>query len=100
MCISCIAFISYSFGDQIESDIIAGNNNGDLVLVTCGKYIIIKEKAHTKMINCLKIFEVFSDKVLILTAGEDEQIKIWDTRFNLVNEINIRKNTGYFSDIS
>ncbi len=52
------------------------------------------------MINCLKIFEVFSDKVLIITAGEDETVKIWDTRFNLVNVIDIRKNTGFYSDIS
>jgi hypothetical protein len=27
-------------------------------------------------------------------------VKIWDTRFNLVNVIDIRKNTGFYSDIS
>ena len=51
------------------------------------------------MINCLKIFELFQDKVLIITSGEDELIKIWDSRFNLVNEINVRKNTGLFNDV-
>ncbi|EGR31153.1 hypothetical protein IMG5_116830 [Ichthyophthirius multifiliis] len=97
-CITCIGYISYSLGDQIESDIIAGNNNGDLILVACGKYIIAKEKAHLKMINCLKITELFQDKVLIITSGEDEFVKIWDTKFNMINEINIRK-TGLFSDV-
>lgn len=47
----------------------------------CGKYIVMKDKAHNKMINCLKIIELFQDKVLIITAGEDEMIKIWDTRY-------------------
>lgn len=31
------------------------------------------------MINVIKIIELFKDKVLIITAGEDEWIKIWDT---------------------
>ena len=50
------------------------------------------------MINCLKITELFQDKVLIITSGEDELIKIWDTKFNMINEISIRK-TGFFNDI-
>ena len=47
------------------------------------------------MINCLKISEILGDKVVIITSGEDEYIKIWDTKFNLINEFNIRK-TGFF----
>ena len=39
------------------------------------------------MINCLKITELFKDKILIITGGEDEFVKIWDTKFNLVSEI-------------
>ena len=49
------------------------------------------------MINCLKISEILGDKVVIITCGEDEYIKIWDTKFNLINEFNIRK-TGFFQD--
>ena len=69
---------------------IATNNYGDLILVACGKYIIAKESAHSKQINCIKISELFKDKILIITAGEDEFIRIWDTKFNLVSEINVR----------
>lgn len=47
------------------------------------------------MINSLKISEILNDKVVIITAGEDEFIKIWDTKFNLINEFNLRK-TGFF----
>ncbi|KAL4497254.1 hypothetical protein ABPG72_011189 [Tetrahymena utriculariae] len=98
ICITCLSYISYSLGDQIESDIIAGNNVGDLILVACGKYIVAKERAHSKMINCLKITELFQDKVLIITCGEDEVVKIWDTKFNLIKDIPIR-HTGHFNDI-
>lgn len=59
-----------------------GNNFGDLALVTCGKYILAKPKAHNKMINCLKVTEAFKNNVIIITAGEDEMIKFWDTKFN------------------
>lgn len=49
------------------------------------------------MINCLKITELFQDKVLIITCGEDEFVKIWDTKFNLIKDICVRK-TGHFND--
>lgn len=74
---------------------IVGNNFGELALVSCGKYIVVRERAHDKMINCLKISEILNDKVVIITSGEDEYIKIWDTKFNLINEFHIRK-TGFF----
>lgn len=50
------------------------------------------------MINVLKIIELFKDKVLIITAGEDEYIRIWDTQFSLISEISIRKNTGSYHE--
>lgn len=36
--------------------------------------------------------------MLIITCGEDEVIKIWDTKFNLIKDISIRF-TGHFNDI-
>jgi WD40 repeat protein len=63
---------------------------GNLILVSCGKHIVAKEMAHSKEINCLKITELFKDKIIIITAGEDEYIRIWDTKFLLVNQIYLR----------
>ena len=93
--ITCISYISYLLGDQIESDIIVGNNYGELALVACGKYIVVKERAHDKMINCLKITEILKDKVVIITSGEDEFIRIWDTKFNLINIILVSSPTSF-----
>jgi hypothetical protein len=42
------------------------------------------------MINVLRVCEL-AGKLVIITAGEDECLKIWDTKFNLVHEFNIRK---------
>ena len=47
------------------------------------------------MINCLKITEILGDKVVIVTSGEDEFVRVWDTKFNLINEVNMRK-TGFY----
>jgi len=99
VCITCLVYISYALGSEIESDIIAANNYGDLILVICGKYIVAKASAHSKMINCLKIAEIFETKVIIISAGEDELVKIWDTKFNLINELHMRK-TGFFNDLA
>lgn len=65
------------------------------LLLRKGIYIHIYCRAHNKMINCLKVSEILGDKVVIITSGEDEYIRIWDTKFNLINEFNIRK-TGFF----
>lgn len=42
------------------------------------------------MINVLRICEILDSKIVIITAGEDEHIRLWDTKFNLTNEFNLR----------
>lgn len=42
------------------------------------------------MINIIKITELKDEKIIIISAGEDESIKIWDTKFNLLSEIKMR----------
>lgn len=51
------------------------------------------------MINVLRICEILNNKLVIITAGEDECIKLWDTKFNLMNEFNIRK-AGLYDKIA
>jgi len=42
--ITCLSYISFLLENSIESDIIVGNNFGDLALITSGKYIVVKER--------------------------------------------------------
>ena len=73
------------------TDLVLGNSYGDIGLVTCEKYITMKKEAHKGMINCLKITDFLSEKLLVVTAGQDEYIKFWDTSFNLIKSYNLRK---------
>lgn len=77
-----MAYTSSIYGNNIESDIITGNSNGDISLFICGKYIVCKKLAHEKSINCLKLCELFKYKTIVISAGEDNMIKFWDTKFN------------------
>lgn len=80
---------------MIQSDLICGNNSGDLSIVAHGKYIRVKEKAHKGMLNVLRITELLDDKVIIITAAEDEYVRIWDTKFQLINDINLREQFNF-----
>lgn len=77
----CICYIYYLLGDEVICDLVLGNSYGDIGLVTCEKYITMRKEAHKGMINCLKITDSLSDKLVIVTAGQDEYIKFWDTHF-------------------
>lgn len=50
---------------MISSDLITGNNFGDIGLVAYGRYISVKEQAHTKMINCLRVTEIYNEVIII-----------------------------------
>lgn len=50
----------------------------------------MREAAHTAPVSCLKIGELFRYKTVLISAGEDEAIRIWDTKMNLINEVNMR----------
>lgn len=76
---------------EVGSDIIVGDNVGNIGLVTAGRYHHLKEKAHAKMINCIKVTELLAEDLLILTSGQDETVKFWDTSFNLLYDIKIRE---------
>lgn len=59
--ITCISYIYYLPGDKIVTDLIIGNSRGDIGLVTCGKFILLKKEAHKGMINNIKITDAIHD---------------------------------------
>lgn len=76
--------MSNSYGKHIESDVLCGNDQGDIGLLICGKYLHVRVSAHLGRINCLKVGELFGNKVVLVTAGEDEMVRIWDTKMNSI----------------
>lgn len=96
--ITSLAYIYYLLGDSVVTDLIVGNSKGDISLVTNGSFIPLKEKAHDGMINCLKITDVLHKKIVIITAGEDEMIKFWDTTFQHISTFSIRKHNSFLDN--
>mmetsp|Transcript_9178 Transcript_9178/g.8080 ORF Transcript_9178/g.8080 Transcript_9178/m.8080 type:complete len:293 (+) Transcript_9178:674-1552(+) len=89
--ITCFSYINYQIGKNYQSDIIVGDNFGTVGLVSGGKYYPLKKEAHAAMINCIKVSDALGDKNVIITAGEDEFLKIWNINMELVHEVNLRE---------
>ena len=74
-----------------QSDILVGDNMGNIGIVTSGKYFRLYEKAHKTaegkfaMVNRILITNSLSDKPLIITSGEDETVRIWDMSLNPIS---------------
>jgi acylphosphatase len=70
--------MSYQYTHSINCDLICGNNSGQIAVVSKGYFNIVKEQAHNKQINCIKIVNLKNSKIIIITCGEDDHINIWD----------------------
>jgi len=61
----CADFINTNYGENenkdLNTDIILGNNFGDICGIINGKFKILTQKAHTREINCLKIIDLKSE---------------------------------------
>ena len=75
-------FISFRLGHSIQSDVVFGNNLGDISTYCSSKYFVLNEQAHPgSQINCIKVTNSLSldqKTVMVVTAGEDGMVKIWD----------------------
>ncbi len=77
--------------EKAVCDLLAGDNYGNIFVITDGKCMIGRKNAHDKMINCMKVTTVFQSHIIIITAGEDTMIKMWDTKFNLINYVDLKE---------
>lgn len=97
--ITALAYVNFHIGPDIQSDIICGDNYGAIGIVTCKKYFQLADKTHHgEMINRILVSTAISNKLLVVTSGEDECICIWDSSFNKISEFSIRNSGGYDSN--
>lgn len=108
----CVDFMFDLRNNLIKSDLLFGSSEGDIFGIINNDFTLLKKKAHDSEINCLRITEIRDDVVLnnnknnfvdtgkenydlnenneirslvlIITAGEDSFIKIWDKNFELL----------------
>lgn len=59
-CITCISYLNYLLDDEVKSEIVAGNNRGQILFLAEETLVVAKDNAHQdKMINVMKIYEIF-----------------------------------------
>lgn len=51
---------------------------------------MLHENAHERAINCIKVTDSMTDRVNIITAGEDGLIKVWDASLTLIQVVDIK----------
>ncbi len=90
MVITALTYFYYLLGNEVDEDFILGTENGDIGLLTFGKYKEIHPNAHEKQINCLKITDMFNKVIVIISAGDDMMIKFWNARLEIINVVNLR----------
>jgi hypothetical protein len=61
--ISCISYISYYLNSEPVEDILVATTFGDLGVISDGRYATTRRTAHKKMINCLRVTELFKSEV-------------------------------------
>lgn len=88
--ITSLIYYYYLLGSEVDYDYILGTSEGHLSIFTFGKYKVIRRDAHEGAINVLKLVDVFSKSSKILTAGHDQKIKIWDSKLEFVNQIDLQ----------
>jgi len=99
-------------GSEVHNDIICGDNQGNIGIITFRKYQKLQSHAHDgKMINRIIATNDLADvnplyslwfivyhiskKLLMITSGEDETICIWDSSFNPIKRCWIRETGKY-----
>ncbi len=87
--LTCACFLMYPVEGQEVIDLLCGTKIGDLGVMTSGRFIILKEKAHQKTVNCLKVLAAKEE--VIITAGEDETIHFWNKWMVKICSIELRQ---------
>lgn len=88
--ITCMSYFIYSSEGEMQTDIIFGTSIGSIGVVSNYSLFFIEGVFHTKMINCMRIAFI-DDEMVIITAGMDDFIKIFDINFRPLLKINVRK---------
>ena len=88
--ITCMAYFCYFCEGKTREDIIIGTSIGSIGVISGNKLYLIEGAYHTKMVNCIKVAYI-ENFMVILTAGMDDLIKIFDKNFRQLLTINVRK---------
>lgn len=88
--ITCMAYLCYHCEGRPKQDIVIGTSIGSIGVISGNKLYLIDGAFHMKMVNCIRVAYI-ENSLVILTAGMDDLIKIFDQQFRQLLTINVRK---------
>eukprot|EP01022_Parablepharisma_sp_SALTPOND_P016773 TRINITY_DN2537_c0_g1_i1.p1 TRINITY_DN2537_c0_g1~~TRINITY_DN2537_c0_g1_i1.p1 ORF type:complete len:1738 (+),score=108.49 TRINITY_DN2537_c0_g1_i1:2814-8027(+) len=101
----CMDFIQYMSASTNTVNVFIGSSLGDVGVLSGSKFSIIPSITHDGAINVLKVSRALLKPFCVITAGDDDKIKVWDSfmgclaaiavpGFELYRELAIANNTG------
>lgn len=87
----CMDFLIYSLvNPACDVDIYIGTSGGHIGILSSHQYErLTVYPAHTGAINCIKVTRLLYSPVCIITAGDDNLVKLWDLGINTIGLINV-----------
>lgn len=76
---TCMDFIQYTSASVRVSNAFIGSSLGDIGVLSGSKFSLIQHMTHDGAVNVIKVSRVLLKPFCILTAGDDNKIKIWDS---------------------
>ena len=94
----CMDFMEVSFG---ESDVYIGTSGGDIGILINNQFErLTHEPVHTGAINSIKVLKDLYLPACIITAGDDNAVRVWDISLNLITSISVPELSIYTSTVS
>lgn len=87
--ITCMAYFNYSCEGTLRSDVIVGTSIGSIGVISGHNLYLIEGAYHSKMVNCIRVAKV-DNQLVILTAGMDDLVKVFDSNFRILLTLNVR----------
>jgi WD40 repeat protein len=88
LCITVCQYFYYLLGEKLDTDFIIGTADGDIGIVAFGNYKFAQQ-GHSKQVNAIRVTDVMQNIVIIISAGEDGLIKFWNTKFELISQMDL-----------
>jgi WD40 repeat protein len=90
LCITVCQYFYYLLGEKLDADYVVGTASGDLGIVAFGSLKLV-HKGHDGQINAIRVTDVMHSVVVVISAGEDGMLRFWNTKFELINQLDMRE---------
>ncbi len=88
--IMCMDFLTYMLGDVQAADVYLGTSGGEVAILVSHQFEKLSaEPLHSGAINCIKMTKQLGLPACIVTAGDDNVVKISDLSMKVLCAVNV-----------